>query len=59
MTRERAEWELFGTDFNDTFDTKQSEQERLAAADMLPVPKAGAAAPAAGGGRPDPEEKES
>jgi lambda family phage portal protein len=45
MTRERAEWELFGTDFNDTFDPKQNEEQRLKAADMLPVPKAGAAAP--------------
>jgi lambda family phage portal protein len=44
MTRERAEWELWGTDFNDTFPTKQSEEERLKAADMLPVPQAGAAA---------------
>ncbi|MCS4509144.1 phage portal protein [Xylophilus ampelinus] len=44
MTRERAEWELWGTDFNDTFDQKEAEQRRLKAADMLPVPKAGAAA---------------
>lgn len=46
MTRERAEWELWGTDFNETIDTKISEQTRLKAADMLPTPKAGAAAPA-------------
>lgn len=45
MTRERAEWELWGSDFNETFDQKASEHSRLAAADMLPVPKAGAAAP--------------
>ena len=45
MTRERAEWELWGTDFNETFDQKQGEQGRLRAADLLPVPKAGAAAP--------------
>lgn len=45
MTRERAEWELFGTDFNDTLDAKAAEQARLKAADLLPVPKAGAAAP--------------
>lgn len=45
MTRERAEWELFGTDFNETFDTKKTEQAMLAEANMLPVPKAGAAAP--------------
>ena len=45
MTRERAEWELFGTDFNETFDAKKAEQDRLREANMLPVPKAGAAAP--------------
>lgn len=45
MTRERAEWELFGSDFNQTFDSKVSEQDRLRAANLLPVPKAGAAAP--------------
>lgn len=45
MTRERAEWELWGTDFNETFDQKQGEQERLRRANLLPTPKAGAAAP--------------
>jgi lambda family phage portal protein len=45
MTHERAEWELFGSDFNDTFDQKKAEHDQLAAAHMLPVPKAGAAAP--------------
>lgn len=45
MTHERAEWELFGSDFNDTFDTKKGEHDQLSAAGMLPVPKAGAAAP--------------
>lgn len=45
MTLERAEWELFGSDFNETFDTKQAEFVQLKAAGMLPVPKAGAAAP--------------
>lgn len=45
MTRERAEWELWGTDFNETFDQKQGEQDRLRKAEMLPTPKAGAAAP--------------
>lgn len=48
MTRERAEWELFGSDWNATFDTKKSEHDRLKAADLLPTPKAGAAAPIAG-----------
>jgi hypothetical protein len=44
MTRERAEWELFGTDWYETFDAKKTEQTMLADADLLPVPKAGAAA---------------
>lgn len=50
MTLERAEWELFGSDFNETFDTKQAEFAQLKAAGMAPVPKAGAAAPQ----QPDP-----
>lgn len=45
MTRERAQWELFGSDYNDEFDTKLAEYQQLKAAGMLPVPKAGAAAP--------------
>lgn len=45
MTRERAEWELWGSDFNETFGQKEGEQKRLRNADLLPVPKAGAAAP--------------
>ena len=45
-TRERAEWELFGSDFNETYDTKKSEQDRLRTDGLLPEPKAGAAAPA-------------
>lgn len=45
MTRERAEWELWGSDFNETFDQKEGEQTRLREADLLPVPKAGAPAP--------------
>lgn len=47
MTRERAEWELGGTDWNATFDQKWAEHQRLAKAGLLPVPKAGAAAPEA------------
>lgn len=46
VSRERAEWELFGTDWHETFAAKKTEQDMLKAADMLPVPKAGAAAPA-------------
>lgn len=45
VSRERAEWELFGTDFADTFGQKLAENTLLKANDMLPVPKAGAAAP--------------
>lgn len=49
MTRERAEWELGGTDWNATFDQKLAEHQRLLSAGILPVPKAGAAAPQQGG----------
>lgn len=45
MTRERAEWELFGTDWNDTYGQKLNEQTKLKKDGMLPTPKAGAAAP--------------
>jgi lambda family phage portal protein len=44
MTRERAEWELGGTDWNATFDQKLAEHQRLLKHNLLPVPKAGAAA---------------
>lgn len=44
MTHERAEWELFGTDWSRTFPTKVSEFDRMRAADILPATKAGAAA---------------
>lgn len=59
MTRERAEWELGGTDWNATFDQKWAEHQRLAKKGLLPVPKAGAAAPQpqpASGAQPEPEE---
>lgn len=45
MSRERAEWELFGTDWYQTYDSKLEEQKMLKADDMLPVPKAGAPSP--------------
>ena len=45
MTRERAVWELFGTDFDTDFPQMRREHNQLLEADMLPVPKAGAAAP--------------
>lgn len=44
-TRERAEWELFGTDFNQTMPIKEAEEKALTKANLNPVPKAGAAAP--------------
>lgn len=47
MTREKAQWELFGTDFNEDFATKQAEEKRLADADMLPAARPGAAPAAA------------
>lgn len=45
MTRERAEWELFGTGWDDTYVQKLTEFKRLSKDGMLPTPKAGAAAP--------------
>ncbi|WP_164886944.1 phage portal protein [Piscinibacter defluvii] len=43
MTHERAEWELFGSDWTRTFPTKKRELQMLDKAGMQPVPKAGAA----------------
>lgn len=43
MTHERAEWELFGTDWNRTFPVKKRERDQMDQAGMLPEPKAGAA----------------
>src|SRR3989344_311736 len=48
LTRERAEWELFGSDWNDTYTQKLMEHERLNKDGMAPTPKAGAAAPQPG-----------
>ena len=45
VSRERAEWELFGTDWRTTYPTKLAEHKRMAADGLLPTPKAGAAAP--------------
>jgi len=44
MTHERAEWELFGSDWNVTLAQKVAEHRRLAAEGLLPPPKPGAAA---------------
>ncbi len=43
-THERAEWELFGTDWNQTLATKAAERTALDRNQLTPVPKAGAAA---------------
>lgn len=53
MTHERAEWELGGTDFNETLEAKASERRRLDAAGLVQQPKPGAAAPQS---RPAPEQ---
>ncbi|MFD1709843.1 phage portal protein [Ottowia sp. GY511] len=58
MTRELAEWQLFGTDFNQTFDQKADEIKRLAAADMLPAAAPGAAAQPQPSGAPTKEPTE-
>jgi lambda family phage portal protein len=44
MTHERAEWELWGSDWSATTPTKITEHKTLKDNDMLPVPKPGAAA---------------
>ncbi|GKS96941.1 phage portal protein [Acidovorax sp. SUPP2825] len=45
MTRERAEWELFGSGWDETYVQKLTEFRQLKEDGMLPTPKAGAAAP--------------
>lgn len=45
MTHERAEWELFSSDFNDTLQVKASERRRLDEAGLRQQPRPGAAAP--------------
>lgn len=45
MTRERAEWELWGSDWDGTYAQKLAEHQRLTKDGMQPTPKAGAAAP--------------
>lgn len=49
MTRERAEWELFGSDWNETLSVKASEQRRLDDLGLTPPPRPGAGV--AGGAR--------
>lgn len=45
MTNERAEWELFGTDWGRTYEVKLREHRMLQRDGMTPAPKAGAPAP--------------
>jgi lambda family phage portal protein len=54
VTRERAAWELFGEGFADQYPTMRAEHQQLAEDGMLPVPKAGAAAPQPGKGPAQP-----
>jgi lambda family phage portal protein len=42
MTRERATWELFGTDWNRSYPAMRGEQQLLADDGMLPSPRPGA-----------------
>ena len=59
MTHERAEWELFGSDWDSTTNRKIAEHQRLDRAGILPVPRAGAAAPAERRAPPaDPDQSE-
>jgi lambda family phage portal protein len=56
MTYERAEWELFGSDWNASYPAKRRALQRMHADGIAPTPKAGAAAavsvPAAGPSNP-------
>lgn len=45
MTHERAEWELFGTDWSETTPQKVAERRVIEAGGLTPAPKPGAAAP--------------
>lgn len=47
ISNERAEWELFGSDWQATYSTKVAERKRMARDGIAPVPRAGASAPAA------------
>ena len=58
MTRERAEWELFGSDWGDTYQQKLTEHQQLAADGLAPAPKAGAAAPVQSAPQPEDENKD-
>lgn len=48
LTHERAEWELFGTDWHVTTDQKVAERARMERDGITPAPRAGAAAPLRG-----------
>lgn len=47
LTHERAEWELFGTDWYGTLPRKAAERKAMDRAGVTPAPRAGSAAPAA------------
>lgn len=53
-TSEQASWELYGTDWNESYPVMLAEHNRMAADGTLPAPKAGAAAPAAQQPEPQP-----
>lgn len=44
ITRERAQWELYGDSYEESYDTKKAEHDRLKADGMLPVSKSAAPA---------------
>jgi len=44
LTHERAEWELFGTDWHGTLPQKVAEKEAMKKHNVAPVPRAGSAA---------------
>lgn len=56
MTRERAEWELFGSSWDDTYQQKKTEHDRMQADGILPLPKAGAPAPPPPDKEPQPKD---
>ena len=52
ISNERAEWELFGSDWQSTYSTKVAERKRMARDGIAPVPRAGAAAAPGAAPRP-------
>ncbi len=54
MTHEQAEWLLFGSDFDQTFDQKADELKRLTDAGIAPLARAGTPGAAPAGKQPEP-----